>query len=394
MSVALLLVALLWLLLRARVALAVSRIPPLQLVQADAGGAPLPPVSIVSAARDEERDVEEATRSFLAQRVPSLQVIVVDDRSTDATPAILAGIAQEDPRLLVVRIESKPDGWLGKCWALSQGAARATGDFVLFTDGDVKLHPDCLARALAYCERASVDHLSLLPHMEADSYWHESLHAHFVHVFVAMLAGARPNEEGSEASVGVGAFGLVRRSAFDAVSGMEELKLQVGEDVALARLLVRNGYRHRILAGDSWARLHWQQGVRGTIRGLEKNTFWGLRFSRVALVAITLLTVFELAPALGFLAGTATGVAASVVWLLAVALPYVALQRTRGFGLAAIPAHPVSAILLQVTAWSSAMATLRQGGIRWRGDFFSMEELRAALKPLSWWRGRIRERAP
>lgn len=377
-----------WLLVRLRTARDLARIRPLEELQGEVDAATLPAVTILVAARDEEQEIEAATRSFLAQRLPRLQVVVVDDRSRDRTSEILARLAAEDPRLAVVRVDERPAGWLGKCNALARGLERATGDWVLMTDGDVKLHPDCLARAVAWCERERVDHLALFPHLQADSYWHESLHAFFTQVFVGGLGRGRVNTDGPRPTIGVGAFGLVRREALLACGGIEPLRLQVGEDVALAQLLVNGGFRQRVLAGDRWLSLHWQHGVLGTIRGLEKNAFWGLRFSVVALLGATAAGLAALLPALGAVAGGTLGSVAFCVWLVGLVVPYVVLQRVRGFGLAAIPAHPFSSLVLMATAWNSAVATLRRGGISWRGDVFSMAELAVGFKPFRWWRGK------
>lgn len=381
----LLAVALPWLAVRLRVARDLARIRPLEELAPEPEAAGLPSLSIVVAARDEEAEIEAAARSFLAQRVPRLQVLIVDDRSRDRTPGILARLAAEDPRLEVVRVDERPAGWLGKCHALARGLDRASGDFVLFTDGDVKLHPDTLPRALAWCQAERVDHLALLPHLEADTPLHAALHAFFTQVFVGTLGRGGVNRDGRRSAIGVGAFGLVRREALERAGGIEALKLQVGEDVALARLLVNAGFRHRILAADRWVSLRWQDGVRGTILGLEKNAFWGLRFSVTALAAVTVAGLLALAPLAAPLSGGAAGWAAFACWSAGVIAPYGVQQAVRGHGLASALVHPVSSLLLLATAWNSAFATLRRGGISWRGDFFSMDELRAGFKPLSWW---------
>ena len=103
---------------------------------------------MVIAARDEAARIETTLRGLMAQTGVELEVIVVDDRSTDATPQILARLAGDFSRLRVLRVEQLPPGWLGKCHACSLGAAAATGKWLLFTDGDIHMQRDLIDRAL------------------------------------------------------------------------------------------------------------------------------------------------------------------------------------------------------------------------------------------------------
>jgi hypothetical protein len=379
--------ALVWVVTRARAALTVLRLPRLE----DVGSgedASVPSVTVVAAARDERDHAAQAVASWLRQDVPDLQVVFVDDRSRDGTLEEVRAAVGGDPRLLLVRLESRPAGWLGKCHALQEGARRAHGEYVLFTDADVTLHPGCLRRALAYCRRERVDHLALLPRVDCHGYFQAAFTAAFFQTFILSLIRGRPNRDDGRSALGVGAFGLVRREALERAGGFEPIRLQVGDDPALARLLVNAGFRHRVVTGHAWASLSWQRGLRGTIRGLEKNAFWALRFSTPLLLAFTALVATLLAPLLGCVADGPAGAAAFGLWWLGAAMPYHALARRTGSGLAALPAHPLSLMVLVLVAWNSAWATWRQGGVRWRDDFYPVDELRAALKPISWWRGR------
>src|SRR6478735_1320988 len=115
-----------------------------------------PRVSIIVAARNEETNVEAALESLLAQDYPDLELTVVDDRSSDATPAILARVQARDARLRVVRIDRLPAGWLGKNYALERGAAAASGDILVFADADVVMRADAVRRAVAHALAASL----------------------------------------------------------------------------------------------------------------------------------------------------------------------------------------------------------------------------------------------
>src|SRR6185503_9934014 len=126
-------------------------------------GPHFPKISIVVAARDEAKSIERAARSLLALDWPDLEIVLVDDRSTDGTGAILDRLAREDRRLRVVHVTTLPPGWLGKNHALQLGADAAQGGWLLFTDGDVLFHPDTLRQAVAYANARQLDHLTVGP---------------------------------------------------------------------------------------------------------------------------------------------------------------------------------------------------------------------------------------
>ena len=121
-----------------------------------------PSLAILFAARDEEEAVGPATRSFLAQDYPGLEVIAVDDRSTDATGAILDAIAAKEDRLRVVHVRELPGGWLGKTHALQSASEATSATWLLFSDADVILAPDALRRAVAWAEREGIDHVAVM----------------------------------------------------------------------------------------------------------------------------------------------------------------------------------------------------------------------------------------
>src|SRR5215218_1760725 len=126
----------------------------------------VPPLSIVVAARNEARGIEQAMRSLLSQDAPRLEVVAVDDRSDDATGAILDRFAEGEPRLRVVHVADLPPGWLGKNHALWLGAERAGGELLLFTDADVVMAPDTLRRAAAMMAAGGIDHLPAGMHVD------------------------------------------------------------------------------------------------------------------------------------------------------------------------------------------------------------------------------------
>ncbi len=367
----------------ARLLVLLRSIPPLTPV-----ATPVPSVTIACAGRDEAPVIERAVRSWLAQDVPDLQVVFVNDRSTDGTAAILARLAAEDPRLLVVNLTERPEGWLGKSHALQVAASRATNEFILFTDADVRMQPACVRAALAVAVAEDADAVVVMPDVECEGALQRSMTQAFFQFFLVALGGWRANADDGRCAIGIGAFNLIRRSAYEAAGGHEPIRLQVGDDVALVRLLQHAGGRHRLLSGAGLLVLKWQHGVAGMIAGLEKNFFWGCRLSVPLLVGFTLVTLVGLAPLLAPLAGSPVAWAGLAVWAAAGALPHLAAHGQPG-RLASAVLHPAATVLILVTAWNSALRTLHRGGIRWRGDFFPLETLRQALRPWRWWVGRL-----
>jgi glycosyltransferase involved in cell wall biosynthesis len=144
-----------------------------------------PSVSVIVPARGEEAGVGEALRSILDQDYPGrLEVVAVDDRSADRTGEIIAGLAVRWPdRLKPLRVDSLPDGWLGKNYALYRGAEEAGGEWLLFTDAEVRFAPGCIEEAIRYALGENLDHLTLSPELVSRGIALKSFVAAFVLVF-------------------------------------------------------------------------------------------------------------------------------------------------------------------------------------------------------------------
>jgi glycosyltransferase involved in cell wall biosynthesis len=336
-----------------------------------------PTVSLIVAARNEERNVEPAARSLLGQRYPSLEIIAVDDRSTDRTGAILDALAAGEPRLRVVHIAELPAGWLGKNHALSVGAAAARGSWLLFADADIIMAPDSISRAVAYAERRGVDHLTILP----DTLMPGLVLKAFVIVGIAIFGMAlRPwkaRDPRSRHFVGVGAFNLVRASAYARAGGHAPIRLRPDDDIKLGKILKRSGARQDALSGRGMVSVEWYRTVGETIDGLMKNSFAVVQYNALLMLAGV---VFYLVLGLGPLAALVLG-DGPLRWLGGIAVGWQLLVH----GLVAREAHlPLRAVLLYpliylLFAWIVLRALVVnrwQGGIYWRETFYPLSELR------------------
>ena len=333
-----------------------------------------PRVSVVIPARDEERTIERTVRAFLAQTYPEVEIVVVNDRSTDRTREILDGLlrspANRQPptanRLIVVDNEEPPAGWLGKPWALHQGSRRATGELLLFVDADVLYEPDAIAAAVAHLETCDAALLSLFPRLEMRGFWEHVVMpnlAVFAFIFLPLWLVNRTRIP--LLAVGGGPGNLVRRQDYDAMGGHESLQDAVVDDVALARLMRRGGRRTETVRAEDSVTVRMYHGLGEIIRGFTKNAFavFGYNYF-VAALFLSLAVVFHLLPFALALTGNLVALAAVAVILLT----RVILFASIGYRLDnALLGHP-----LMIGAWCwillrSVWFTGIRRQLHWRG---------------------------
>lgn len=353
-------------------------IPKLKDLPAPAYAAALPKLSVVVAARNEERHIEQALRSLAAQTHHNLEIIVVNDRSTDQTGAIIERLAGEyGGRIKPVTVEELPEGWLGKCHALQTGADAAQGDYILFADADVEFAPDVLVRAHAYALAEQADQFTVIPETVADSFWEHAMLNVFALCFFLGFPPHKALRRNSGGYIGVGAFNMVSTAMYRRIQGHRFLRLQVVDDVGLGKLIKFSGGRVRVAMGVDEVRVRWQEDLAATIKGLEKNFFASTNYSVALTVAMVVgvLIVFVW-PWVGLWVGPATA-----RWICGAAL---ALQVITGAAAATrarfSPVHGLTAqagaVLLIVAMVRSMVVTLKQGGIRWRDSFYPLAELK------------------
>lgn len=334
-------------------------------------------VSIVVAGRDEERGIEAATQSLLEQRHPDLEIIAIDDRSTDRTGAILDRLALEDSRLRVTHVKELPEGWLGKNHALWLGASQARGSWLLFTDADVVMEPDAVTRALGYAEREGFDHLTLLPEVIVPGFWLQA----FVTTFsVWGMAASRPwvvKRSDNRRFIGLGAFNLVRAESYARAGGHEKIRLRPDDDLKLGKILKQSGARTDVLRGRGAVSVEWYSSLREAIGGLMKNSFSVIEYRVIlALGGALLYLIAALGPlvAMGF-GGTATRLLGAGALLAELAAAF-ALSRDIPTPRRSVLAFPIACLILCWVLLRATFTTLAAGGIRWRGTFYSLRELK------------------
>ncbi|MBC8146059.1 MAG: glycosyltransferase [bacterium] len=336
-----------------------------------------PSVSIVVAALDEESMIEQAIRCMLALDYPELEIVAINDRSRDRTGAILDAIAAEHPsRVRVLHIEELPDGWLGKCHALEQGASVAKGEWLLFTDADVLFDPQSLRIAMAHRHARDVDHIVFAPQLM----WHGYIEAALLTLFGMSLSIAFRSwaieSRSLRAFVGFGGFNLVRRSLYEQFGTHRALRLEVADDMKLGLLVKKFGGRSTLIDSEGMVRVRWRAGARDVMRGLERSGFAGIDFRWSAIAAATFFfAVVMLAPyALLFAGGMIAFVAAIALAVLTIAYGVVAHAGRAPVWIGIL--HPIVCLMYTWALIRSAVITTRRGGLSWRGTFYSIDELK------------------
>src|SRR5829696_7948180 len=311
-----------------------------------APGAAAPRVSIVVAARDEARAVEAAVRSLLRQDYPDLEVVAVDDRSTDGTGELLDRLAAAEPRLHVAHVVALPAGWLGTTYALAQGARTATGDLLLFTDADVMLERTSLSRAVALMEARGIDHLAVGPGLSIPSVWLALVVNFFMLSFLLFQRPWRAADPRSRDHIGIGAFNLVYRSAYERAGGHARVALRPDDDVKLGKSLKQSGARQLFADGRDVVVVEWYRTVGEMTEGLRKNSFAGMEYRISSAVGATVAALLlHLAPFVGLaLAHGVARIAFGAVCVLLVGAYFTTawMQRSRPW-LALF--YPVAALL-------------------------------------------------
>jgi hypothetical protein len=341
-----------------------------------------PRVSVIIPACNEASTIEQALRSRLAEGYPDAEYIVVDDRSTDATGDIIDRLARDDARVLPIHVRELPAGWLGKIHAMHVATARATGEWILFSDADIHHQPGTLRRVVAHCEDKGIDHVAVFPDVWSSGFWIDVLMNTMMRVFSVMSRAWKVGDPASRASVGGGNFTLVRRTALDHAGGLEPLKLEIIDDAALGQALKWSGARQAVLNACGFVGLSFYGSVREAVLGVEKNAFAAMgRFNALrALAAMAAFLIGELGAPMAMLGGH--GWVRAVAAAAFVALIVAQLQVGRWLGRPALPSllAPLGAIIVLVAAMRSMVLTLRRGGVQWRGTLYPLDALRRGMR--------------
>ena len=373
------LVAAFWVLHGIRAAYGARRLPWLKYFE-PAQDAACPSISLIFAARDEEEKLPAALATLARIDYPRLEIIAVDDRSLDATGRILDEFSADHPRLRAAHISELPNGWLGKTNALQKGYETSSGEWLLFTDADVRFQPDVLRRAITLAEQDNLDHLTLLCNVEMHGFWEKTLITFFALAFHLTTDAYRVSDPNSRAYVGVGAFQLLRRSTYEAIGTHRRLAMGVVDDMKLGKLVKQRGFRSGVALAQEYVTVRWQEGAGDVIRGVTKNFFAALDYN-LALAAGVMTGLLLLNAVPFFVVFAAHGwirICSAIAVVIALFVHGTIAAVTKVSPLYALT-HPIGAVLLSYMVARSVAVTLWNGGVTWRGTFYPLRELKRGV---------------
>jgi chlorobactene glucosyltransferase len=334
----------------------------------------IPHVSLLVPARNEARSIEGCVRGLLAQDYPALEVIILDDESTDGTGEILKRLTTEDARLRVIHGQPLPPGWLGKNWACQQLSQAASGEYLLFTDADTCHDPLMLHDSIAAALATNADLLSGMPHQEVKTWSEQLLVPILAWSFMAFIPIALAERvRAAFLSVSIGQFLLFRRSAYDQIQGHESVRDKVVEDFELARKIKKAGLQWRFV--DATPRIHCRMyhNFREVFDGLSKNLY--VVFGNVFFFALawTALVISFLEPQLILLlalVGVVLPIKLVLLSVLAIgqAILLWGLTDLRfGFPIKQAALYPVTIVLSVLIGLRSMFAHTFKRGVTWKG---------------------------
>jgi chlorobactene glucosyltransferase len=330
-------------------------------------------VSVVIAARNEEEDLPATLDALLAQDYPDLEVVVVEDGSTDRTGEV---IDARVPRVRRVDPPALPKGWVGKNWACWTGARASTGEWLLFLDADVRTHPAAVRTTMDWAERESADLATIGPRVEMQGFWERVVLPFYVQMVLTYFRAPHVNRPNSRTAMANGQYWLVRRTTYEALGGHAAIAPIMLEDVAIARRFRAAGRRIRVAWAPALAVTRMYRDRHEMFEGLLKNVH-GAEYSPLRLVGFLAgLFGFFLLP-LGLLPlGIAIGNVgfAALGGFLYVALfgKHVAFARAVGGSAAYGLLYPVAVAFYLALVATSLVRGVRKQPVVWKGRNYSV----------------------
>jgi glycosyltransferase involved in cell wall biosynthesis len=339
---------------------------------------PWPKISFIVAACNEESSLRDAARSLLGINYPNLEIILINDRSTDDTGFVIDDLAAAHPQIKAVHIRHLPQGWLGKVHALHRGVEATNGEWILFADADIHFSTETLKKAVTYCRQNQIDFLTSVPEIRSRSPMLRTIIGQLFHQGCLFIDPARLNDPSRRTCYGMGAFMLFRRAVYNVSEKMQWLRMEAIDDGGLALMLRKAGARMGALAGIDEIHLEWYPSVTAYIKGVEKNAFALCQYSWAIVIGLCISNWL-------FVLGLTLAPLKSGAFVQTVALGSLTFYFTAAYlqmnKMMRLPIHLIlffpfaTALLPMIYLRAAILATVR-GGIIWRGTHYSLVELK------------------
>ncbi len=346
-----------------------------------------PHLTVVVPACNEEKSIQATLRSLLASTGLRLEIIAVDDRSTDRTGVLMDQVAAEAVAceglhcLQVIHNSELPAGWLGKPHALHLAAQQAVAPWLLFTDGDMLFAPQALELALRQAIAGQADHLVLVPSLIRKSIGEAAMQATIQALVQWSVRLWKVSDPDTKDFFGVGGFNLVRTEAFNHLGGFAALRMEVVEDLSIGWMVKHAGYRSCVTVGPDLVRVRWIRGASGIVANVEKNGFAAFRYRLVpSLLALLGVAVQVVLPLAAIVAG-GWALPAGLLTYASIALAFHANRRLNGVSPALAVLFAPSAAIAGFGFLRSVVLTLARDGVTWRGTHYPLDDLRRNAAP-------------
>lgn len=332
------------------------------------------PVSVIIPARNEERSIGACVDSIFHQAAPPAELLVVDDRSTDGTASAVQAVAAGSERVRLLATEGLPEGWTGKNHACHTGFKASGQPWLLFTDADTVHSPGSLASALAFAEEHKLDALSLLPRLEAQSFWERVVQPMVGGICVLWYPARKVNDPNDPTVFANGQYFLISREAYSSIGGHEACRGALLEDIAMARALKRSqkrffmGYGPAMVTTRMYTRLGelWSGWLRIFVNLFERRP-------RPALEGFAQVFFGGIWPFVWLVAG------GGLTWLVAAATSGLLLAtlwrsyKLQGMKPTAALAAPLASLVLLGLMAHAAWVSATGGALTWRGRAYRPE---------------------
>ena len=345
------------------------------LLAAEAPGAG-PLVSVIVPARNEAGNIDRFLTTLRATSYQAVEIIVVDDRSTDETASLVDLHAKADPRIRRISGEPLPPGWFGKPWACLQGARAARGELLAFTDADTSHRPEFLSRAVGAFQRSGADLLTVMTRQILVTFWERVV---MPQLFVPL--GVRYNPRRVNAAthprdvLANGQFFLTSRSAYERIGTHEAVKGEVAEDVVIGQRYLEAGLRLRMWWAEELIQTRMYTGLSHLMEGWSKNLYLGSRASfpgqpllqSLAPLMLLSASIFWLTPLVALAMGADWALAPVTLCVIFWAIISVSLRIPFWYGLL----YPVGVLVVSCLMIRSTLRGRRR--VEWRGRRYSVE---------------------
>jgi cellulose synthase/poly-beta-1,6-N-acetylglucosamine synthase-like glycosyltransferase len=333
-----------------------------------------PLVSILIPLRNEEKNARKLVQSLKRLSYPNLEFIMLDDQSADQTREILLHSTGNDSRFSILSGAPMPSGWSGKVHACHQLSHKAAGDYFLFLDADVRLHPSTIESTLSLMKEKKAAMLSGFPNFPVKHVLEKWLvpMQHFLIYFHLPLYFANYTSMIS-ASAAHGAFMMFEKKSYEQFGGHASIKSSIVDDVALARTAKKHNHRVLLANVTDFVTCYMYDSNKSVWEGFKKNIFPGFGRSITIVILFTLFySTFYILPLFLAIYGIYTMIAGELQTSYFLPMLLIILQKAfidyrSGQKITLSLAISLSAAAFLILLYSSMIASFKKTGYSWKG---------------------------